>query len=216
MKILLVDDHALFREGMRYVLQQLSDAVTILEGGNFQEALMLAGQHPELDLVLLDLHMPGSDGPASVGYFRKRYPSMPVVVVSGEENSRSMEKVMNYGASGFVCKSSNTRVMLDALQLVLSGGVYTPHEMLRHQTGGATSDKRSANTNGCGLTRRQMDALEHLCAGMSNKEIAAAMQLAEGTVKVHIAAVYQTLKVSSRLEAVRAAEQLGLVGVPHG
>ncbi|OGT18535.1 MAG: DNA-binding response regulator, partial [Gallionellales bacterium RIFOXYB12_FULL_54_9] len=183
MKILLVDDHALFREGMRYVLRQLSDTVTIIEGGNFQDALTLAGQHPELDLVLLDLHMPGSDGPASVGCFRKRYPAIPVVVVSGEENSRSMEKVMNYGASGFVCKSSNTRAMLDALQLVLSGGVYMPHEITRHQTGeGTATDKRSARTNGYGLTRRQMDALEHLCAGMSNKEIAAAMQLAEGTV----------------------------------
>ena len=126
MKILLADDHALFREGMRYVLQQLSEVVEILEAGTFQDALKLATQHPELDMALLDLHMPGSDGPKSVSYFRRRFPHIPVVVVSGEEASLNMEKVMNYGASGFVGKSASAQIMIDALKLVLSGGVYVP------------------------------------------------------------------------------------------
>lgn len=217
MKILLADDHALFREGMRYVLQQLPGSVEILETGNFQDALKLAGQHPELDLALLDLHMPGSDGPKSVSYFHQRYPHIPVVVVSGEEASANMEKVMNYGAMGFVSKSSGAQAMLGALNLVLSGGVYVPPEILRHHFAEtATVDKRSQHTNGYGLTPRQMDVLQHLCAGMSNKEIASHISLAEGTVKIHVAAVYQTLKVNSRLEAVRAAERLGLVGVANG
>lgn len=217
MKILLADDHALFRDGMRYVLQRLSGEVEILEAGTFQDALKLAGQHPELELALLDLHMPGSDGPRSIGYFHQRYPHIPVVVVSGEEASLNMEKVMSFGAAGFVSKGSSAQTMLDALNLVLSGGVYVPPEMLRqHAAEPGPMDKRSLHTNDYGLTPRQMEVLHHLCAGMSNKEIASAIHLAEGTVKIHVAAVYHTLKVNSRLEAVRTAEQLGLFGGARG
>ena len=222
MKILLVDDHALFRDGMRYVLQQLPEAVEILEAGNFPDALKLAMQHPELDLALLDLNMPGSEGPISIRFFHQRYPHIPVVVVSGEDSRSYMEKVMDYGAMGFVCKSSTAAVMLSALNLVLSGGVYVPPQMLRQH--GATAekepdfiDRRSLNTNEYGLTQRQMQVLTHLAAGLSNKEIAKAIHLAEGTVKIHVAAVYQALRVSNRMEAVRMAEKLGLVGnTSHG
>lgn len=221
MNILLVDDHALFREGMRYVLQQLPEVSGILEAGNFPDALKLAEQHPELDLALLDLNMPGSEGPVSVKFFHQRYPHIPVVVVSGEEGRGIMEKAMNYGAMGFVCKSSSAPVMLGALSLVLSGGVYVPPQILR-QPGIAVEndsdhkDGRSLNTNEFGLTPRQMQVLKHLAAGLTNKEIAETIHLAEGTVKIHVAAVYQTLRVNSRIEAVRVAEQLGLVGASHG
>jgi DNA-binding NarL/FixJ family response regulator len=221
MKILLVDDHALFRDGMRYVLQQLPEAVEILEAGNFPDGLKLATQHPELDLALLDLNMPGSEGPISIRFFHQRYPHIPVVVISGEEGRGYMEKVMNYGAMGFVCKSSTASVMLSALNLVLSGGVYIPPQLLR-QYGEITgkepdvTDRRSLHTNEYGLTQRQMQVLTHLAAGLSNKEIAEAIHLAEGTIKIHVAAVYQTLRVNNRMEAVRMAEKLGLVGTPHG
>lgn len=217
MKILLADDHSLFRGGMRYLLQQLSGELEMLEANNFLDCLKLAGQHSDLDLLLLDLHMPGSDGAKSVSYFHQRYPHIPVVVISGEDGCASMEKTLDYGASGFISKSSNEQTMLAALNIVLSGGVYVPPELLRyHAMEAGHTDRRSLHTNAYGLTPRQMEVLRHLCAGMSNKEIAQAMRLAEGTVKIHAAAVYQTLKVSSRLEAVRVAEHLSLFGVPHG
>ncbi|MBI2286743.1 MAG: response regulator transcription factor [Nitrosomonadales bacterium] len=221
MKILLVDDHALFRDGMRYVLQQLPEEVEILEAGNFPDGLKLAMQHPELDLALLDLNMPGSEGPVSIRFFHQRYPHIPVVVVSGEEGRGCMEKVMNYGAMGFISKSSTAAVMLSALNLVLSGGVYIPPQLLRQYGEMAgkepdVADRRSLHTNEYGLTQRQMEVLTHLAAGLSNKEIAEAIHLAEGTVKIHVAAVYQTLRVNNRMEAVRMAEKLGLVGAPHG
>ena len=212
MKILLADDHALFRDGMRYVLQELSDTLEIFEADNFQDCLKLGGQHADIDLLLLDLHMPGSDGPKSVSYFHNRFPDIPVVVVSGDEAFVNMEKVINYGARGFVCKSSSAQMMLGALKQVLSGGVYVPPQISHHIAEIGHIDKRSLHTNSYGLTPRQMEVLQHLCAGMSNKEIASTIHLAEGTVKIHVAAVYQTLKVNTRLEAVRAAEHLGLVG----
>jgi len=221
MKILMVDDHALFRDGMRYVLQQLPEEVEIMEAGNLADGLKLAMQHPELDLALLDLNMPGSEGPLSIRYFHQHYPHIPVVVVSGEEGRSYMEKVMNYGAMGFISKSSTAAVMLGALNQVLSGGVYIPAEMLRQPSAIADqepeiADRRNLRTNEYGLTCRQMEVLRHISAGLSNKEIAAAVHLAEGTVKIHVAAVYQILRVNSRMEAVRMAERLGLLDTHHG
>jgi len=228
MKILMVDDHALFRDGMRYVLQQLPEEVEIMEAGNFLDGLRLAMQHPELDLALLDLNMPGSEGPVSIRYFHQHYPHIPVVVVSGEEGRGYMEKVMNYGAMGFISKSSTAAVMLGALNLVMSGGIYIPEEMLRqHSEIGdnliadneyerESADRRRLDTNEYGLTRRQMEVLRHIAAGLSNRQIAEKVHLAEGTVKIHVAAVYQTLRVGNRMEAVRVAENLGLLDTPHG
>lgn len=217
MKILLVDDHNLFREGMRYVLQQLQADIEIFEASNFLDALKQADLHPELDLTLMDLNMPGSEGAVSIKFFHQRYPHIPLVVISGEEGRALMERVMAAGAMGFVCKSSTAPVMLSALNLVLAGGVYVPPQLLQHPSSDdiplvESRDKRSINTNEYGLTARQMQVLKHLAEGQSNKEIARDINLAEGTVKIHVAALYQTLRVNSRMEAVRVASQLGLIG----
>jgi DNA-binding NarL/FixJ family response regulator len=218
---MLVDDHALFREGMRLVLQQLPEVQEVLEAGSFNEALRLAEDNPDLDLALMDLNMPGSDGPLSIRYFNKRYPHIPLMVVSGEESRSIMEKVMASGALGFVCKNSSAPVMLSALNLVLSGGVYVPQQLLRpsedvsrHEA--ERVDRRSTRTNEFGLTARQVEVLQCIADGLSNKEIAERLNLAEGTVKIHVASTYQTLRVNNRMEAVRLAEQLGMIGAAHG
>jgi len=214
---MLVDDHALFREGMRLVLQQLPEVVEILEAASFNEALRLSEDNPDLDLALMDLNMPGSDGAVSIRYFNQRYPHIPVMVVSGEESRSIMERVMAAGALGFVCKNSNTAVMLSALNLVLSGGVYVPPQLLRpaeeaSRQESARQDRRSTRTNEFGLTARQLEVLQCIAEGLSNKEIADRLNLAEGTVKIHVASTYQTLRVNNRMEAVRLAEQLGMIG----
>lgn len=221
MKIMLVDDHVLFREGMSLVLQQLPGEIEALEAGSFHDGLKLAEENPDIDLALLDLNMPGSEGAVSIRYFNQRYPHIPVVVVSGEESRTIMEKVMAAGALGFVCKNSNSSVMLSALNLVLSGGVYVPPQMLRQpevvqRPEAERADRRSSRTNEFGLTGRQMEVLQCIAAGLSNKEIAEKLCLAEGTVKIHVAATYQTLRVGNRMEAVRVGEQLGLIGVANG
>lgn len=214
MTILLADDHALFRDGMRYVLQQLDQQVEILDASNFPEALNHAENNSQIDLALMDLNMPGSDGTASVRVFHLRYPDIPLVVVSGSDQRDDIERVMEFGAMGFVSKMTSGKVMLSALRMVLEGGIYLPPQLLQQTIATmdhGLTDKRSSRSNEFGLTMRQMEVLRHLAAGKPNKDIAKEMNLAEGTVKIHVAAVYQTLHVNSRLEAVRAGQRLGLL-----
>jgi len=214
MTILLADDHALFRDGMRYVLQQLADEVEILDASSFAEALLFAESRPEINLVLMDLHMPGSNGAPSVRTFNLKHPDMPLVVVSGSEQREDMERVMEYGAMGFISKMTSSKVMLAALRMVLDGGIYLPPQLLQQSVDNmdqGAPDKRSRRSNEFGLTSRQVDVLRHLSQGLSNKETAQKMGLAEGTVKIHVAAIFQVLHVSNRMDAVRAAQRLGML-----
>ncbi len=215
-KVLMVDDHVLFRDGMRYVLQQLADEVEVVDSGNFDDGMRQAANDPNIDLALLDLHMPGSDGVKSVQIFHQCNPGIPLVVVSGSDQREDIERVMEYGAMGFISKLSSSKIMLGALRMVLDGGVYLPPQLL-HQAmtnlDQGSADKRVVRNSKNWLTTRQMQTLELLAEGMSNKEISERMNLAEGTVKIHTAAVYQALRVSSRLEAVSAARRLGFLPV---
>lgn len=211
MKILLVDDHALFRDGMHYVLRKLDEQVDILDAGNFPDALNAARDNPDLDLALLDLNMPGSEGAASIKLFHTRHPDVPLVVVSGSDQRDDIEKVMNSGAMGFISKMSSGQDMVHALRLVLDGGVYLPPQLLQQALGNVREDKRSWRTNEFGLTVRQLEVLQRLAAGLSNKDIGLAIGLAEGTVKIHVAAIFQALRVNKRIDAVQAAQRLGLL-----
>lgn len=219
MTILLADDHALFRDGMRYVLQQLDQQAQILDAASFPEALQQAERSDKIDLALIDLNMPGSDGAASVQELHVRFPEMPLVVVSGSDQRDDIERVMEAGAMGFISKMTSGKVMLSALRMVLEGGVYLPPQLLQQTMATMDQgqpDKRSSRSNEVGLTSRQMEVLRHLAAGKANKDIAKEMNLAEGTIKIHVAAVYQTLHVSSRMEAVRAGQRLGILSPDEG
>ena len=213
MKILLVDDHALFREGMHYVLKKLEEQVEILDAGNFSDGLAAAKANPDLDLVLLDLNLPGSEGAPSVKLFHTHFPDLPLVVVSGTDQRDDIEKVMNGGAMGFISKMSSGQDMIHALRLVMEGGIYLPPQLLQHALGQVREDKRSWRTNEFGLTVRQMEVLKQLALGLTNKDIGHAIGLAEGTVKIHVAAIFQTLKVNKRIDAVQAAQRMGLLTV---
>lgn len=215
MKVLLIDHHALFREGLCGVLQHFFGGVAdILEAGNFTAGLKLAVQHPGLDLVLLELKVPESEGAISVKRFRQHCPHIPLVVVSSEADGRIIDKTLAYGASGFVCKSSSESILLGALKLALSGSIYVPARFL-WQPGVTPENKAGCHlkANEYGLTTRQMHVLEHLAAGLSNKNIAKTINIAEGTVKAHLATVYQTLRVKNRMQAIQVAKQLGLAGM---
>jgi DNA-binding NarL/FixJ family response regulator len=216
-KVLMVDDHLLFRDGMRYVLQQLADEVEIIDSGNFEDGMNQAANSPDFDLALLDLHMPGSDGVKSVRKFHKTNPSIPLVVVSGSDQKEDIEKVMEYGAMGFISKMSSSKIMLGALRMVLDGGVYLPPQLLLQASAELDQgvvDRRSARSNKNWLTTRQLQTLQLLAEGLSNKDISERLDLAEGTVKIHTAAIYLALRVNSRLEAVSAARRLGFLTGP--
>lgn len=215
-KVLLVDDHALFRDGMRYVLQQLAEEVEIFDCGSLGQGLQLAMANPDLDLALIDLMMPDSDGVSSLQLFHQRFPDIPLVVVSGSEQRDDIERVMNLGAMGFISKTSPSKTMLSALRMVLDGGVYVPPQLLHQalaklEPGDVLNDKRSQRASRYGLTPRQLQVLQLLGDGKSNKEISTLLNLAEGTVKIHVAAIYQTLHVNSRIEAVETARRFGFI-----
>ena len=220
MKILLIDHHALFRDGLRQILQQLPVGVDeILEAGNFLDGCKLAEQHPNLSLVLLELKSPGCDGVMSVKLFHQRYPHISLVVVSSEEDYLVINKALSYGANGFVCKRSTVPILFNTLNLVFSGNIYVPPQFLP-KSGMVPKNRNDhfcnhrSNFNEHSLTARQMNVLGYLAAGLSNKEIAKAINLSEGTVKTHIAMIYQILRINNRIEAMQIAKRLGLANAP--
>ena len=201
MKILLADDHTLFREGMRHVLTLLADDVEIVEAGNCAQALEAVADNGDVTLVLLDLHMPGRDGFAALDTLSRRYPALPIVVLSGSEHHADMRRALDNGAMGFIPKSATAPVMLGALRLVLAGGVYVPPALLQPGTNNAPA---------LALTPRQIEVLTRVIEGKPNKIIAAELDLTEATVKAHVTAVFKALDVTNRTQAARAAERLGL------
>lgn len=192
-KILIVDDHALVREGLMQTLRQLEEGVTCSGAENADEALHLL-QQDDYSMMLLDLMLPGINGMSFLGVLRKRYPALPVVVLSALDDPDTMARAMRHGASGFVPKSSSGEELLAALRLVLSGTVFLPPHM--DKAGGRSLTERY------GITAGQMRVLELLSQGKTNREIANLLGLTEGTVKVHVSAIFKALNVTNRSQAL--------------
>lgn len=214
MKILVADDHALIREALQHLLAQLNANVVVLEAPDCDTTRALAAQHPDLDLLLLDLNLPGVGGLALLGELRRDQPALPIVVLSALEDSATVREALARGAMGFVPKSSSNDVMLGALRLVLGGGRYIPIEALPGDGTAAPAPKSLAEL---GLTERQLQVLALVAQGKSNKHICRELGLAEATVKIHVTAVLRALKVASRAQAIVAVNRLGLsLGSPGG
>ncbi len=195
LKLLVVDDHALVREGLMQTLRQLEDQVTCTGAQDADEALSRL-QKEDYDLLLLDLMLPGINGMAFLGVLRKRFPSLPVVILSALDDPDTVARAMRQGASGFVPKYSSSEDLLDALRQVLSGVVFLPPQ-LREANGGSRSLGERY-----GITAGQMRVLELLGQGKTNREIADLLGLTEGTVKIHVSAIFKALKVSNRGQAL--------------
>lgn len=207
MKIILADDHTLFRDGFVLLLKQLEADAEVITAGSLEEALEQARAHPDADLLLLDLQMPGMQGLVSVQAVMRDFPSLPVAILSASDSRQVMEALLAAGAAGFIPKSSSAQVMLSALKLILAGGVYLPAQLLDSGQGAAGA----AAAKGGPLTPRQFDVLRLLCEGKSNKLICRELDLGEGTVKAHIAAIFRALNVNNRTEAALEARRLGLL-----
>jgi DNA-binding NarL/FixJ family response regulator len=212
MKILIGDDHVLFREGLRRLLEQLRENATFAEASNFDELLdMAASKDVAYDLVLTDLRMPGWPGFSGIGMLRERQPNAKVVVVSASEAQADVREALENGAAGYIPKSSSVKIMLSALDLIFSGGVYVPATVLRE---GVEPDQRGAGVIPPTdpqleqlLTQRQREVLDRLREGKSNKQIAHELGLSEGTVKIHMTAIFKSLGVRNRTQAAMAFPQ---------
>ncbi len=207
MKILHADDHSLFREGLGFFLRLLDARVTPLEAGNLQAALDKLALESPVDLMLLDLEMPGMNGLEGFYEIRRRYPDLPIAIVSGVNDVRIIRELIDGGARGYIPKLAGSEQLMDALRRVLKGEIYLPDALFipARQVGG-TDEKASR------LTSRQHAILPLLAEGMPNKLIADALGVTEGTIKQHLKELFRRLGVSNRTQAVKEARRLGLLG----
>lgn len=215
MNILLADDHPLFREGVKHVLMLLGEQVRILDAHDYPSLFAEAAANPDLDLVLADLYMPGMGGHEGVAEFRNQFPDTPLVIMTASESRADARRVLASGALGYVLKSSPSQEMLDALIRVLDGGIYVPPILEGDELPDDPVSLMPLSSHGIRLTNRQLEVLKLLLQGKPNKIIARELDLSEGTVKIHVAAIFKALGVSNRTEAAVAAQRfdLDLAGV---
>ena len=201
MTVLIVDDHAVVREGVAAVLRQLGPGTEVLQAHDGPSGLALADAHADLEMVLLDLVLPGVVGLSALEDFGRRHPALPVMVLSSSEAPDDVRGALALGALGYVPKSASPETLLAALRLVLSGEIYVPPFMARAPAPAAPPAALAP------LTERQVEVLRLLVDDIPNKEIAYRMGLSEKTVKAHVTAIFKALGVSNRAEAAAVARR---------
>lgn len=202
--IALADDHPIVRSALITALTHLGSDVRFVEGHDAASTLALV-EHPDLDLLLMDLNMPGMCGIDLVREIRGRAPSLPVAIVSAEDGPKAVGALLALGVCGFIPKTDSPNVIVSAVRLILDGGTYVPPRLLKEQgTGAKVSNEIAAKA---GLTERQLEVVRLLARGETNKVIARHLGVTEGTVKVHLLAIFRALKVRNRTAAVISAQR---------
>lgn len=212
MKVLVIDDHELVRDAVCSVLRQLRSDAQIIESSDGGEVGCLIDANPDLQLVILDLNLPDRDGMGLIAMIRDALPTAPVVVLSAYDTHENVVRSLESGAAGFIPKNASRQVILNALSLVLAGGLYIPSQALPAlNRRGSCPDvpTESPSPTQLGLTERQIEVLALILEGKSNKAICRVLDLAEPTVKNHVTAILKALRVTSRAEAIVAANALG-------
>ena len=213
MRILLIDDHKLFREAIGHVLMKLDEQVVVIEAETAEEAIQMVRHYQDLDLILLDLNMPGMGGLSGLPKLLELAPAVPVVVVSGSANGEDVRSAIDAGAAGFIPKTSSSHELSAALRVVLAGEIYVPPSLLPM----VDADQQPAPQGGAqevSLTPKQVEVLRLMGDGLSNKSIASRLSLSEGTVKLHVNALLRALNARDRTEAVIEANRRRLLGPP--
>ena len=210
-QVLIADDHPLFREAIARVIDDGFPGSTLLEASDLDSALAVAGRHDDLDLVLLDLNMPGMQGLGGLVRLRNGFPTLPAVIVSAEEEKRVILQTITYGAVGFITKSTPRKQMIQALEQVLAGSIYLPADIIRAGSGAgeeSTAARREPEDLSdvlATLTRKQLQVFERMSRGDSNKVIAYQLNIAESTVKAHVSAILRKLGATNRVQAILSA-----------
>jgi two-component system, NarL family, nitrate/nitrite response regulator NarL len=195
-RILVVDDHPLYREGMVSALRARLPELEVLGAGSAEEGMTILERHPDTDVVLIDLRLPGMDGFGALAAYAERFPTVSRVLISGQEGAEIVRRAFQAGASGFIPKSMNVDEVTAAIRRVLEGEVFVP----------SAGEKLAPDS---ALTLRQIEVLRLLGEGYTNKEIARALDITERTAKAHVAAIFEALGVDNRTQAVLAAQRSG-------
>ncbi len=208
-KIIIADDHPLFRAALRQAVTQAVPGVEIVEADSLAAVQEAVEQHGDADLVLLDIHMPGTHGFSGLVFLRGQHPGVPVVVVSGSEETHVMKRAIDYGASGFIPKSAPLETISEAIAAVLEGEEWLPQELTENMDEVSEEDQQFAAAL-ASLTPQQFRVLTMLTEGLLNKQIAYELSVSEATIKAHVTAILRKLGVHSRTQAVIAAQRLGV------
>ncbi len=203
MKILVVDDHSIFRAGVTALFEHAGRGAVVEQAGGVADALARLEAQDDFDLVLLDLNLPEGDGIAAIGSFLQVRRDVKIVMLSASEELKDVRRALAAGAVGYVPKSASAQTLLSAIEIVAAGDVFVPSVILaRGHASGST---------GALLTVRQIDVLKLVARGLPNRTIAAELGLSEKTVKVHVTAIFKALDVVNRTQAAAAGRQAGLI-----
>lgn len=220
MKILIADDHELFLKGLEMILVDYAKDAEILSAKDYSQLFDFISKTKNFDLILTDLAMPGAHWLEAIGKMHHELPDTPIIILSAVFDKEIVQKTLDIGAAGYIPKTSSREVIISAVNLVLSGGVYIPAELLRESNQSELDILRSVeklsengdpNKNAKILSPRQIDVLKLIASGKSNKQIAFELGLTEGTVKLHVTAILRLLGVYNRTGAVSAATHLGIL-----
>ncbi|MBX9711553.1 MAG: response regulator transcription factor [Xanthobacteraceae bacterium] len=204
--LVIADDHPLFRGALREAVASVVASARIDEAGSFGELTALLESEAELDLILLDLSMPGTSGFSGLIYLRAQYPAIPVVVVSASDDSDTIRRSMEFGASGFIPKRFGVETLREAIGKVMNGDVWIPSDI--DLSAGVDPDVTKLRDRLVTLTPQQVRVLMMLSEGLLNKQIAYELSVSEATIKAHVSAILQKLGVESRTQAVIVAAKI--------
>ena len=207
--VIVADDHPLFRTAIKEALEAEQGQTNFLEASSFESLQALVDEQKEVDLVLLDLHMPGVSGFAGLVYLCKRYPSVPVVIISANEDPVVIRRALEHGAAGFIPKSSSIDTITQAISAILMGEIWAPAARAESGAGRSASELELAERM-AQLTPQQFKVLMMMSQGLLNKQIAYELGVSEATIKAHVTAIMNKLGVTNRTQAVLAANQLAV------
>ncbi len=205
MKILIADDHALFRDHLALILEEIAPETVIIQVSAFSQALKILQKEQDVNLMFVDLDMPDMKWEDTVLQLKEIINDLQIVVISASEDVRQIRKIINMNIKGYIPKRADSKIIKEALKKILNGSIYIPPAL--ENTQNETVSKMIGKT----LTNRQSQVLDLIAQGKSNKQIAYEMGVSEATVKLHINALLRSLKVTNRTQAVVTAQKMGLI-----